>query len=113
VSVVAPGAEGYLGVLAHHAPLVAALGVGALTVRREDDKQVQIAVHRGVLEVSGNAAMVLADTAELASEIDEERARRALQRARLRLEARAADTDLERAGLALARALNRVKVKQR
>jgi len=112
-SIIAPGSEGYLGVLAHHAPLVATLGVGDLTVFGEDGRENHIAVHRGVLEVSGNVATVLADTAELASEIDEQRAQRALERARKRLQERAPGTDLERAQLALGRALNRLRVKHR
>lgn len=112
-SIIAPGSEGYLGVLAHHAPLVATLGVGDLTVLGEDGRETHIAVNRGVLEVLANTATVLADTAELASEIDEERARRALERARKRLQEGGAGTDLERAELAVGRALNRLRVKQR
>ncbi len=112
-SLVAPGAEGYFGVLANHAPMVALLAVGDLTVWAGDGTETHVAVNGGVLEVSGNSVTVLADTAELASQIDEQRAQRALERARKRLEEHAPDTDRARAQAALARALNRLRVKQR
>ena len=112
-SVTAPGEQGYFGVLAHHAPMVALLRIGGLTARAEDGKETHIAVSAGVLEVAGNAVTVLADTAELDSEIDGERAQRALERARHRLEERAENTDRARAGLALQRALNRLRVGRR
>ena len=60
-SVVAPGADGYFGVLANHAPLLAALGRGALTVRTGSQQQV-FKVSGGFLEVHGNQATVLADS---------------------------------------------------
>ena len=113
LSVVAPGAEGYLGILAHHAPLIAALGVGDLTVVDETGRESHVAITSGFLEVSGNVATVLADTAELAEEIDVERARVALERAQARLRDRPEGTDVERAYGALHRALNRLKVAQR
>ena len=112
-SLIAPGAEGYLGVLANHAAMVALLSIGDLTVWAEDGTETHVAVNGGVLEVSGNTATVLADTAELASEIDEERAQRALERARNRLEEQSREIDRARARAALARALNRLRVKHR
>jgi F-type H+-transporting ATPase subunit epsilon len=58
-----PGTEGYLGVLAHHAPLVTALQSGNVTLRRggRDEK---IGVGGGFFEVSHNKATVLADSVE-------------------------------------------------
>jgi F-type H+-transporting ATPase subunit epsilon len=57
----APGSEGYLGVLAHHAALVTALARGTLSVRRADGGEDRWEVAGGFLEVSGNRATVLAD----------------------------------------------------
>lgn len=57
----APGTEGYLGVLAHHAALVTALASGTLTLRRTDGVEERYAVSGGFFEVSNNRATVLAD----------------------------------------------------
>jgi F-type H+-transporting ATPase subunit epsilon len=56
-----PGSEGYLGVLAHHAPLVTALAQGTITVRRAGGREARIEVSGGFFEVSENRATVLAD----------------------------------------------------
>jgi F-type H+-transporting ATPase subunit epsilon len=56
-----PGAEGYLGVLAHHAALVTSLADGTLTVRKSGGEQAQWHVSGGFFEVSDNHATVLAD----------------------------------------------------
>jgi F-type H+-transporting ATPase subunit epsilon len=56
-----PGAEGYLGVLAHHAALVTALASGTLTVRKAGGAEEQMSVSGGFFEVSDNRATVLAD----------------------------------------------------
>ena len=58
----APGTEGYLGVLAHHAALVTALARGTLTVREANGTEVRWQVAGGFFEVSNNTATVLADS---------------------------------------------------
>lgn len=110
VSVVAPGVEGYFGILARHAPLVAALRVGELKLTGEDEKEELVAISGGFLEVSENVATVLGDTAELAEQIDLERARRARDRAQERLRNKTEGVDFERVQLALRKALNRLRV---
>jgi F-type H+-transporting ATPase subunit epsilon len=57
----APGTEGYLGVLAHHAALVTALSSGTLTVRDAGGSESRWHVDGGFFEVSNNTATVLAD----------------------------------------------------
>jgi F-type H+-transporting ATPase subunit epsilon len=109
-SVVAPGSEGYLGVLANHAPLITALIPGKLTVRRAGGDTRIFALSGGFLEVSANRAVVLADTMEDPDQIDVDRAKRAAERARERLRDLHGHWDVERAQGALARALNRTKV---
>lgn len=110
LSATAPGSEGYLGVLTDHAPLITALKPGKLTVRDKEGKERIFAVSGGFLEVSNNLATILADAIEPAEEIDIDRARAALERARQRLRAKSADVDVPRAQAALSRALNRIKV---
>jgi F-type H+-transporting ATPase subunit epsilon len=64
LSIQAPGSEGYLGVLAHHAPLITALKEGRLEMRDPSGRVTAYHVGGGFLEVSNNVASVLADSAE-------------------------------------------------
>jgi F-type H+-transporting ATPase subunit epsilon len=110
VSIIAPGSAGYLGVLAHHAPLVTALVPGKLTVKNPAGEESIYAISGGFLEVSDNRATILADTLESAAKIDVERAKRARDRARKLLQDRPPDLDVVRAERALRRAENRLKI---
>lgn len=109
-SVVAPGSEGYFGVLANHAPAMAELRIGKLTFRRADGASDVMAIGGGFVQVFENTVSVLAESAELAKEIDVERAERAKKRAEERLAAGGPDVDMARAEAALERALNRLHV---
>lgn len=62
-SIIAPGAAGYLGILAHHAPLLTTLKAGKLTVRRGTDVR-EYSVSGGFLEVRDNVATLLVDSIE-------------------------------------------------
>jgi F-type H+-transporting ATPase subunit epsilon len=64
VSIQAPGSEGYLGVLAHHAPLITTLKEGRLEMRDPSGNVTAYHVTGGFLEVSDNRASALADSAE-------------------------------------------------
>ena len=110
--VVAPGSEGELGILPHHAPLMTSLQPGEIRVRQEDE-EVFLAVSGGFLEMMANKVTILADTAERSEEIDEARVQDAIKRAEERLATRSADMDLERAVIALRRSQTRLKVVQR
>lgn len=109
-SVMLPGVEGYLGVLANHEPLMTALGIGELDFHRADGHVDAMAVTGGFVEVFENKVTVLADTAELREEIDVARAEESVKRAEERLSARPAEVDLDRATVSLQRALNRLNV---
>ena len=114
LSVQAPGSEGYLGILANHAPLITALKPGKLEVKDPKGVVTTYAVSGGFLEVSDNRASVLADSAEPATAIDRERAAAAMKRAEERLRGAAAPgadaVDRDRATRALDRAKNRLAV---
>ena len=70
-SLVAPGEEGYIGILADHAPMVCSLKPGVLTLKDAEDKTSLFAVGEGVLEVQNNLVSLLADCAyEVGSEED-------------------------------------------
>jgi F-type H+-transporting ATPase subunit epsilon len=64
VHLLAPASEGYLGVLAHHAPLLASLKQGELAVRTPDGVEHRFRTPGGFLEVGDNRALVLADACE-------------------------------------------------
>lgn len=110
VSIVAPGSEGYLGVLAHHAPLITPLIPGKLTVKLPAGEPEVYAISGGFLEVSDNKAVILADAIEPLHEIDPVRAQRALERAKERLRERDEKLDVARAEAALERAINRIRL---
>ena len=74
-----PAAQGYIGVLPGHAPLMGLLGIGTLTYVLGGAKR-YLSVHGGFLEILENHVRVLADVAERAEEIDIQRAKAALER---------------------------------
>jgi F-type H+-transporting ATPase subunit epsilon len=98
-----PGAEGYLGVLPDHAPLLAELGSGMLTYRVEGRTE-SLLVHEGFVEVLPEHVRVLAVAAERISDIDVQRAQSAMERALNRLQLHVPDIDEARARRALKRA---------
>ncbi len=108
-SIVAPGSEGYLGVLTRHAPLLTALKPGVLYYRKVGGKTERMAVSGGFMEAGPDKVIILADTAELSTEIDVDRARRAKERAEKRLRERSPELDVARAELALMRSAARLK----
>jgi F-type H+-transporting ATPase subunit epsilon len=111
VEVVMPGAEGELGVLPGHAPLMTELGIGELTYRgASGNPSGVLAIIQGFAEVLGDRVTVLAETAERAAEIDLARAEAAKARAEQRLAAGDTNIDWDRAFIALQRAVIRIQV---
>jgi len=111
--VIAPGIDGQLGILPRHAPLMTILKSGELTVRKEGEEDLYVAVSGGFMEVLGNRVSILADACERSDEIDEERAQQAVQRAQERLANRDSDMDLEKGMASLQRAQTRVNLVRR
>ena len=109
---VAPGVVGELGILPSHAPLLTIMQPGEIRVDK-DGEETFIAVSGGFLEVIGNKATILADTAERADEIDEARAEEAVQRAEERIATATSSLDLERALASVRRSQARLKVARR
>jgi F-type H+-transporting ATPase subunit epsilon len=80
--VIARTTEGELGVLPGHAPLLGELAPGGVvTIRTDSGEDLTVAAHGGFLSVTDKGVSILAETAEISSEIDVERAREALRRA--------------------------------
>jgi F-type H+-transporting ATPase subunit epsilon len=110
--VIARGAEGDLGVLHGHEPLITPLQTGELVYRLHGDEHA-IAVSGGFLEVTPDKVVVLADVAEKSEEIDRQRAEEARARAEAALaQARTSEQEAE-AQAALQRALLRLRVAER
>src|SRR5436190_19619207 len=113
--VVAPGAEGVLGILPKHAPLLTTLVPGEVRIKRGGSEQAMI-VGGGFLQVARDKVLILADTAEREDEIDEARAEEARQRAHQALgEALASGQHVqaEAARIALRREEARIQVARR
>lgn len=108
--VVAPGFEGYFGVLGGHLPFMSTLKIGELAYRK-NGRWRHLAVSWGYVEVLPETVVVLADAAEKAEEIDVTRAERSRQRAMEQLGRREDETvDVARAEGAVTRALTRIEV---
>jgi F-type H+-transporting ATPase subunit epsilon len=80
--VIARTTEGELGVLPGHAPLLGELAPGGVVrIRPESGEDLVVAAHGGFLSVTERGVSILAETAEISTDIDVERAREALRRA--------------------------------
>jgi len=110
--VVAPGVEGQLGILPHHAPLMTTLLPGELLIKKGGE-EFYLAISGGFIEVRPDRIIILADAAERVEEIDIARAEEAKRRAEERLAERVPGVDTTRAEAALRRSLVRIMVVQR
>jgi F-type H+-transporting ATPase subunit epsilon len=111
--VLVPGIDGELGILPHHTPLVSLLGVGELKIRKGGGEE-SFAIAGGFLQVRPDKVVVMAETADLASDIDLEKAQQARAEAERALEAGYVEgADLSAARAELQRALIRIRVAER
>ena len=85
---VVPGADGEIGVLARHAPLVALLKAGSTRVYRDraSEDVLEFATGPGFFKVEQDRALALVDDAIDARHVDDERARKQLEDAQAELE---------------------------
>lgn len=110
--VIAPGSEGYLGILPHHAPLLTGLGPGVFRVKKGGTEEV-LAVFGGFMDVRDDRVTVLTDAAEHAEEIDEAQAQAARDAAQREVASAVSPADEARARASLERSLVRLRVSQR
>ncbi len=110
--VIAPGGDGYLGILPHHTPLLTTLGPGEFRVKKGGAEQI-LAVFGGFMDVRGDRVVVLTEAAEHVEEIDIQRAQQARQRAQQALAAPTSAAEEAIARAALQRALVRIRVSER
>lgn len=112
-SITVPGIKGRFQVLKNHAPIISTLDIGMIKVDLLDGKANYYSTAGGTIEVLDNKIIILADSIELISEIDEERALLAKQRAEQRLAEKNSEINIARAQAALSRAINRISVKEK
>lgn len=113
-SVVAPGSEGEFGVLPGHINFLTGIVPGELRYSI-GEKTEFMSVDSGFAEVSNDKVSILVDSAEFSSDIDVERAKSAMERAKQRLSERRdkSDIDFSRAESALKRSISRIKVAEK
>lgn len=104
--------DGERGILPNHMPLVTMLKIGKMTTEETDGRQ-EYAVAGGLFYFRDNLAEILTDAVESKEEIDVERAESARQRAERRLASNNPNYDIQRARIALEKALNRLSVSGR
>ena len=109
---IAPGIDGQLGILPHHAPLMTMLQPGELTIRK-GGQDTYLAVTGGFMEVLANQVSILADACERSEEIDETRAQEAMRRAQDRVDNQQSEMDLQQAMASLRRAQVRLDLVRR
>lgn len=110
--IIAPGADGQLGILPNHAALMTSLNAGEL-ITRHGAQESSLAISGGFLEVRPDRVIVLADAAERAEEIDIARAEEARKKAQERLANPENRTEADLAEAALRRAIARISVAER
>ena len=110
-SVQVPAADGRVGILPRHAPLMTTLAPGELVMSKQEESE-SFFVTGGFLEVRNNHVAVLADASERAEEIDEARAEEARRRAEATLSEKKDRAQLVAAEIALRRAMIRLRLAQ-
>lgn len=104
--------EGEFGLLSNHMPMVAMLAISKLEICKDNEKQ-EYAIAGGLLHFANNEVRILTDSIEGEAEIDIERAKKAKMRAEKRLAAQESEANMRRAEIALKKAINRIRLKER
>lgn len=101
--------EGEIGVLPGHIPMTVIVKPGILYIH-EPEEEKKAALHAGFAEILPEGVTILAEVIEWPGEIDENRAKSAMERAEHRLQDKVPNTDIARAETALQRAIARIQV---
>jgi F-type H+-transporting ATPase subunit epsilon len=105
-------AEGQIGILPHHVPLLTRCVPGEMIVNR-DGRDEFLAVGQGIVEITGRSVSIVTDMAVAVKDIDEAKAEEARQRAAARLKDKISDEEVATVNATLARSLAQLKVKRR
>lgn len=104
------GVDGEFGILKGHIPMMSALDIGVTKIKK-GNQQKSFSVMGGILQFKDDECLILTTLAESGDEIDEMRAREALERARRKRKDAEARIDAKRAEASIARAKARLKAK--
>ncbi len=110
-SLIVPTPDGKLGVLAHHSNMIAAISPGELSYTIPGEKARLAAVSYGLVKIENNHVLVLVETAEKPEDIDKIRTQEKADAAREAMLQKMSRREYMETQAALARALNRLKVK--
>lgn len=110
-SVYLQGESGRLGILPAHTPLISTLSFGVLRCDQEGRER-EVLCGQGFVEVSDNRVSVLVQSAESKDEVDVDRAKRSLERARARINSKEREIDVDRAVRAEIRSMQRLRFVQ-
>lgn len=112
--IILPTPQGQIAILPHHIPLVALASPGVVSIRLRqsdsDEKLEHFAVSGGLVEIDGKRVRLLADTAEQADDVDEAKAKEALEHARELIKNAKDDVALADATAMIERNLGRLKI---
>lgn len=106
-----PGIDGEQAIMAHHEEMVIAVKEGEGRFKKEDGTWQAVVLGIGFVYVANNRVTMLVDTAERPEDIDEVRAKEALERAREQMRQRNSIREYKMSQASMARALSRLKVK--
>ena len=109
-SVIVSGSQGELGIMPGHTPLLSALKPGAVQLKHEQGDEESFYVSGGMIEVQPYHVTILADTAQRAHDLDEEKALEAEREARRKLSEQSSDFDHSAALAELAEAAAQVRL---
>jgi len=110
--VLVPGAEGEMGVLPHHAPVLTTMGFGELVVRK-GNREERFVIYGGVVDIRPDKVVALADLAESSFDLDEAKIEEARQRAVQMMREGVPQEENRQATLALRHAELALKVKMK
>lgn len=111
-SLVVPAYDGYMGILANHEAMIISLKAGIVEFLDKNNQRSHVSIGGGFLEISDNHAILLAEDAQFATEIDVVQAERILEEARKALRGEPSEIPMEKATEELERALSRIKAAQ-
>ncbi len=107
--VVVPGADGEMGIMAHHETMVIAVDSGTMRIQKPDGSWIEAAVSGGFVSIANNRVKIIVYSAERPEEIDIKRAEEAKERAEERLRQKQSIEEYHMSSASLARAMARIK----
>ena len=110
--VIVDSSDGQLGIMKGHIPMVALVAIGTLRIKQNGQWR-EASINEGFMEVRPDEVIILSHSVEWPEEIDEKRARAALERAQQRIRLRRSMKEYYQSKAAMARAMARLKVKKR